>query len=67
MSAGLNSLSIPLTIWVFPVPDGPQSITGRRIPTSIFIQKVTEHVSGVGTVTDAIGVEVSYSFFDFKV
>ena len=39
-----------------PVPLGPASMTGLRIPTNILIQNVTEHVSGVGTVTEAIGV-----------
>jgi hypothetical protein len=32
-----------------------------NIPTRFLIQKVTEHVSGVGTVTDAMGVDVLYS------
>jgi hypothetical protein len=32
------------------------------IPTRFLIQKVTEQVSGVGTVTEAIGVEVLYSY-----
>ena len=44
-----------------PVPLGPASMTGLRIPTNILIQNVTEHVSGVGTVTEAIGVVESYS------
>ena len=36
-------------------------MTGLLMPTNIFIQKVTEQVSGVGTVTDDIGVVESYS------
>lgn len=49
--AGSCLESIPKTICVLPVPAGPAIMTGRRMLTSSCIQKLIEHVSGVGTVT----------------
>jgi len=60
-SSGFCFCSRPLIICVLPVPAGPASMMGLLMPTSSCIQKVTEPVSGVGTVTCAMGVVLSYS------
>ena len=47
---GSMAFRMPLTCCVFPVPEGPASITGLCFLTKSVIQNATEQVSDVGTV-----------------